>query len=384
MRPLRWVNRITLPGRGPLASRGRLTVILSIPLILCILFELAPRLVHAAPSAQGGDLTPGYWERSTLPEMGLATFYSAGTMDWVWNYRRTRNEVRDCPECVGAVALLRAGDIGRKVWLQPPGGELAGPFMVVDCARTEDVGPLVDRNWVVDVSYEVGQLWGMTRPLDDVIVWADPAEGNAPAPPDAAPPAYIDPSQVVVTAPTATPEPAQAPPGGWPTRLPGPRGTVAAAAPGETGMPSTPPLPPPIAGTPTITAPTATPGPAGTAPPATTGGATVPGAASTTPPAAAATEPPAVALGRPGAGVLSRPTVSVESLMATPRPTPTPRPTRDPTRPTPTPLLAPVSTPVAGGASAGAQGPALPGMLSQDDASALGRLWQAFLHLIGR
>ena len=38
-----------------------------------------------------------------------------------------------CPECVGTVALLRAGDIGRKVWLQPPGGEKVGPFLVIDC-----------------------------------------------------------------------------------------------------------------------------------------------------------------------------------------------------------------------------------------------------------
>jgi hypothetical protein len=339
--------------------------ILSVLLVLCILFQFqwSVRVGSASPSPQGGDLIPGYWERSALPEIGLATFYSSGTMDWVWNYRRSRGEVNDCPECVGAVALLRAGDIGRKVWLQPPGGELAGPFMVVDCARGEDVQPLVDRSWVVDVSFEVGQLWGMTRPLDGVVVWADPAEGNAPPQPGKAPPVYIDPSQVVVTAPTATPEPAgeagKASLSGWPTRLPAPLGTAEVSAPRTaTTAPGKTTLPRPIAGTPTITAPTATPGPAG--------------AATALPvPAAEATEPPVAPLGRPGANLLSRPTVSVESLAAAARPTATPRPTRDPARPTPTPLLRPLSTP-------------MPPTLSQDDASAVGRFWQAFLHLIGR
>jgi hypothetical protein len=200
----------------------------------------------AMPPAQPGDLTPGYWERTPLPEIGLATYYASGTMEWVWEYRRQNGQVPECPECVGAVALLRAGDLGRKVWLQPPGGELAGPFLVVDCAATGDIPALLARNWSVDVGYDLAQLWGMTRPLDDVIVWPDPAEADeAAASGQQARPAlpYIDPADVVISVPTATPGPAGIPaparvatpgPQTWPTRLPAPLPAAAGLEPSIT------------------------------------------------------------------------------------------------------------------------------------------------------
>ena len=74
-----------------------------------------------------------------MPQTGLATYYAPGMMEYVAGYRQTQGQLPACPECVGTVALLRAGDIGRKVWLQQADGERVGPFLVIDCARRQDV-----------------------------------------------------------------------------------------------------------------------------------------------------------------------------------------------------------------------------------------------------
>lgn len=204
-----------------------------------------------APFLQGTgeELSPGYWERSPLPQMGTATYYARGMMEHVVEYRTRHGQLPHCDDCVGAVALLRAGDIGRKVWLQPPGGDLAGPFMVVDCARREDVPVLVDADWAVDVGYEVGQQWGMTGPMANVIVWPDPEDqGN----PQQSVRPYIEPSDILITAPTPT---GLAPRPALPTRLPAPRGTPVVMAPsGQTSGSGQGPAQAPSA--PVVTTPT--------------------------------------------------------------------------------------------------------------------------------
>ncbi|MCX6030634.1 MAG: hypothetical protein NT169_15210, partial [Chloroflexi bacterium] len=80
-------------------------------------FVLLAWLLTFIPRLQADDLFPGYWEQTPLPQTGLATFYAPGMMEYVETYRRDRGQLPECPECVGTVALLRAGDIGRKVWL---------------------------------------------------------------------------------------------------------------------------------------------------------------------------------------------------------------------------------------------------------------------------
>ncbi len=368
-------------------------------------------ILIAALFPQADDLSPGYWESSPLPQMGVATYYAPGVMEWVRNYRRAQGEIADCPDCVGAVALLRAGDIGRKVWLQPPGGELAGPFIVVDCARDTDIPALLDRNWAVDVGYDLGQLWGMAGPMDDVIVWADPGEpATGPVRPAGRPlPAYIDPSEVMISPPTATPAPSELGPTrvpALPTRLPVP---LARAT-------QKPALPPPVAGTPTITVPTPTPlagatspdgpasdtaGPAGAiatapvegAPPVPTeqpsilavlatasaaqrATARASGARADDNPAGTATAGGAadlasVAIGRPGAELLAQPVV-----LRTPRPSPAPRQTRDPARPTSLPILPASATPQLGMPT--------PDPATSASRSAVDLFWRGLLDLLGR
>jgi hypothetical protein len=300
-----------------------------------------------------------YWERTPLPQQGLATYYNPGVMERVLDNRLAANDIDACPDCVGTVALLRAGDIGRKVWLQPPGGDPVGPFLVIDCARRTDVQPLLDRNWVVDVSFEVGQYWGMNRPLDGVIVFEDPADTAPGRQVNRIPtPFAVAPEDVVISAPTATP-PApvvQAIPTAWPTRMPvplvpQPLAGAAPELPTATRVPPTPTAiwPPPL--TPIITTPTPI------APAVSPGGGAERAGASPTP----SPTPTEVAIGRAGGELLAHLDATPEPMDlaapgaalpdATPAatmPAPTARPTlaRTP-RPNLTPILPLLAMPTA-------------------------------------
>ena len=318
-------------------------------LLVFLAFSLFAAPLAQAPSAQADDLNPSYWEQTPLPQTGLATFYAPGMMEYVRDYRRSQGQLPDCPECVGTVALLRAGDIGRKVWLQPVDGERVGPFLVIDCARRDDVAPLAARNWAVDVSYELGQAWGMLAPLGGVTVLEDPADATAGRTVSRGLPTpfSVPPSQVVISAPTATPEFTPAAPTPWPTRMPAglqPHEEVPTIAVVPT-LP-VPNLPPPL--TPLVTTPT----PAVTAAPATTPTPAMPagaGALLRTPLPAATSEPqPApekpieVAVGACG----RRPARSGDRAHAAapasyPAPSATPRPPARTPRPDLTPILVP-------------------------------------------
>ena len=329
------------------------------------------------PPSQADDLVPGYWEQTSLPQTGLATFYAPGMMEYVRAYRESLGQLPDCPECVGTVALLRAGDIGRKVWLQPPDGERVGPFLVIDCARRQDVAPLVARNWAVDVSYELGQAWGMLAPLGGVTVLEDPADAAAGRilPRGIPTPFFVAPSEVVISAPTATPEFTPAAPTPWPTRVPAglqPHAVV----PTPVAVPTlpVPHLPPPL--TPMVTTPT----PAVTAAPAATassGGSPGAGAGLLTPapaetPAPAPTSLPEVAVGRAGGGLLEPESAltPLPSFWTTPVATPRP-PARTP-RPDLTPILAPGAAP-----SAATSAPT-----PEPEASPLIRFWRSVIERV--
>jgi hypothetical protein len=333
----------------------------------------------AIPQPQIEDLDPGYWERTQLPEIGIATYYAPGKMDWVWGYRQRLGQVPDCPECVGAVALLRAGDIGRKIWLQPPNGELTGPFLVVDCAHTEDVGPLLERNWVVDISYELGQLWGMVRPLDNVVVWADPAEEEAGRASSGIW-HYVDPKDVMITEPTPTSAVGSIEVSTWPTRMPLP--LVPVSTPGPTAGP----VVSQASGLPLVTTPTPQGGPMPATPlPVDTPTLEVMVAEAVAANAVAAeaiaerdmdavpsqSAPSDIALGRPGGELLMTPTEAhgwaegdhpAAATALTPARTP---------RATSAPILMPEQV-------------HLPSSPSQAEVSAFARLWQALMDLVKR
>jgi len=136
-----------------------------------LLFSLVLLLsLLLSPVAQGGDAP---WQAATvLPARGQVTYYSPGLMEWVYEYRLRSEQVPVCdpPACVGYVAMMRPGDLGRKVWLKPAGQVAEGPFLVVDYADQRNFAALWARGLVAEVDYATAQRWHMQGPLADVLV----------------------------------------------------------------------------------------------------------------------------------------------------------------------------------------------------------------------
>ena len=106
------------------------------------------------------------WKQPTpaVQIRGLAAYYRAGLMDEV-----ARNRGMDLAGYAGGVALMRAGDLGRSVWIQVPAGTSAaseatlweGPFLVVDCSRADHYAANVDRGHVVELARSTWLAFGL-------------------------------------------------------------------------------------------------------------------------------------------------------------------------------------------------------------------------------
>ena len=107
---------------------------------------------------------------------GLATFYAPGVMEAVAVNRGLISETGEYGDWLrreglaGAVALNRAGDLGRTVWLRGPDG-LEGPFMVIDCARRDHYQDRIAQGRVVEVDWSTSRRWGMRGPVSVVVVF---------------------------------------------------------------------------------------------------------------------------------------------------------------------------------------------------------------------
>ncbi len=132
----------------------------------------------AAPAlalqTDANGLNPSYEDETPLPASGKVMYYAPGVMQRVVDYRTREQSIDACAECVGQVALLRVGDINRKVWIQLEDGTLEGPFLVVDVAHPRDVNALLARGWVVDVDWETAQRWSMKGPIAGTVLDAPP------------------------------------------------------------------------------------------------------------------------------------------------------------------------------------------------------------------
>lgn len=128
-------------------------------------------------------LAPPYSAQTPLPATGRAMYYNPGVMGQVLAYRLKHKQVHLCGDCVGYAALLRAGDLNRRVWLQWEDGAVDGPFLVIDVAAHHHIPSLLERDWVVDVDYRSAQRRGMNRPLP-VTVLAAPPPASEPEPQD--------------------------------------------------------------------------------------------------------------------------------------------------------------------------------------------------------
>lgn len=125
--------------------------------------ESLPKIEAWRPIVNG--LRPGYWDTSILPVQGVAMYYNPGVFEQVLDFRFRNEHISKCEDCVGYVALLRAGDIDRRVWLQREGKIPEGPFWVVDVAAGRDIPRLLSENWVVDVDHDTAMRWQMAGPI---------------------------------------------------------------------------------------------------------------------------------------------------------------------------------------------------------------------------
>ena len=126
------------------------------------------------PIPQASD--PPWYAATHLPARGEVTFYGRGVMETTYHLRLERAQVPYCdrPACVGYIATLRPGDLGRKVWLDVPGVGVEGPFLVVDYAAARDFERLRRRGLIAEVDFVTAQRWGLRGPAYDVIMLAEP------------------------------------------------------------------------------------------------------------------------------------------------------------------------------------------------------------------
>jgi hypothetical protein len=219
----------------------------------------------------------GSRQQTALPISGYAMYYNPNVMQEVLGNRLRMGHISACAECIGHVALLRPGDLNRRVWLEWSDGVVEGPFLVADVAASQHVASLLARNWVVDVDNRTAVRRRMAGPVY-VTVWASPpaksAQQTAPAAPVYAEPAAT--AYTVPPSPTFTPYPqvteapvAQMPPvqATFPTDTPVATATPLpslysvpstvsghlAAFPADTPVPTITPLPP-VYSAPTVSA----------------------------------------------------------------------------------------------------------------------------------
>jgi hypothetical protein len=98
------------------------------------------------------------WADMTAAQIldGWGTHYSNGLMAEV---ARARGISLD--GFAGGVALNRAGDLGRAVWLEF-NGTVSGPYLSVDCARRgRDYVVREQKRYIVEIDYDLAQRWGV-------------------------------------------------------------------------------------------------------------------------------------------------------------------------------------------------------------------------------
>ena len=111
-------------------------------------------ILAAAMLLPWSDPTPGPYLD------GKATYYNVRLMEEV-----AANRGMALGNHAGFVAMNRAGDLGRSVWIEHD-GQMSGPFLVVDVAQDgAHYQAREERGHVVEVSWEQAQEWGMRGPV---------------------------------------------------------------------------------------------------------------------------------------------------------------------------------------------------------------------------
>ena len=194
---------------------------------------------YATPMASpSDDVLVTYGQQSALPITGYAMFYNPNVMSEVMNNRLAMGHISPCGDCIGNVALLRSGDLNRRVWLQWAEGVVEGPFLGVDAAAPQHVAQLLARKWVVDVDHGTAVRCKMAGPVMVTVLGSPPPASQEDSPPFAPlysvlptgnPVATTAPLLLQTPVPTASAMPSPVvPQGGFPTETPLPTATPTA------------------------------------------------------------------------------------------------------------------------------------------------------------
>ena len=104
-----------------------------------------------------GLITREAWLKPSPPIIsGALSSYDRGVMESVAGYREmSLSGFKD------GVALMSCADIGKVAWIQRPGHNWDGPFLVVDCSAREDMYVnTVIKGLVGEIGYKTAQEWG--------------------------------------------------------------------------------------------------------------------------------------------------------------------------------------------------------------------------------
>jgi hypothetical protein len=110
---------------------------------------------------------------------GKATSYNPGVMDGVVANRVKWKHIDITQPHIGYVALQDKRYLGKRIFLEFPGGYFEGPFLVADCGKESDQEHLNEIDFSVDLSYELAVRYGVVKkPLWGVKVWLV-SDGNS-------------------------------------------------------------------------------------------------------------------------------------------------------------------------------------------------------------
>ena len=100
-----------------------------------------------------------------------------GVAERVYANRLAWRQVKPCASCIGLIAMMRRGDLGRKVWLEHD-GQRSGPYLCVDVANPAAFGKRLAIGDLVELDWQTAQRWQMRGPvMVRVGEWQEPREG---------------------------------------------------------------------------------------------------------------------------------------------------------------------------------------------------------------
>ena len=130
----------------------------------------------AIPHCHTGDIS---WESKTpyITSSGCAAYYNTGVMArsaanlGIIEKRADYKKWLSDNGYIGAVAVYRAGDVGRTVHILWYDGTIDGPYIAIDTVSMNHYDMGIDRNRVVDIDHNTAVAHDIDAPVNVVIIY---------------------------------------------------------------------------------------------------------------------------------------------------------------------------------------------------------------------